>query len=176
MKEKKENVEKKLILVEKNENDNIKIEEGLKNMFSGNEMIEKECMGYMNNVLEDMLEIDEVEEIKNGKENGNVVEGVKERNEEKMEFEKKLEEERKNRGIKSCDVKEVRKSESVVKDVLKKKEWKRRVKKKEEDEENRRVGSVNEKEEFVEKECGDGVKNLEYYEKDEKDDDEMEKF
>jgi len=155
--EPQEHVAPKLLLVAQNEHDTLPPEEGLTAMFSGHEMIEQECMGYLNPVFEDLLDLEEVAEIQNGKATGPVVGGIPERPGEKMEFEPPVEGERQNRGIKSCDVTEVRQSESVVPDVLQTTEWPSRVKKQEEAEECRRVGSVTETEVFVEQDYGDGV-------------------
>ena len=174
--EPQEHVAPKLFLVAQNEHDTLPPEEGLTTMFSGHEMIEQECMGYLNPVFEDLLDLTEVAEIQNGKATGPVVDGIPERPEEKMEFEPPVEGERQNRGIKSCDVTEVKQSECVVPDVLQTTEWPSRVKKQEEAEERRRMGSVTETEAFVEQDCGDGVKTLESSAQAAKDADDMDTF
>lgn len=173
--EPQEHVAPKLLLVAQNEHDTLPPEESLKTVFSGHEMIEQDCMGYLNPVFEDLLEHTEVAEIKSGKA-GRLADGILERPEEQMEFEPPLEGERHNPGIKSYDVTEVRQGESVVPDVLETTEERSRVNKQEESEDCRRMSSVTETETFVEQGCGGYVETLESSAQAVKDADDMDTF
>lgn len=174
--EPQEHVAPKLLLVAQNEHDTFPPEESLKTVFSGHEMIEQECMGYLNPVFEDLLDNTEGAEIQNGKAAAHMVDGIPERPEEQMEFEPPVEGERQNSEFKICGVTEVRQDSSVVPDVLQTTEQLRSVNEQQEAEECRRMGSVTETEAFVELSHGDDMKTLESPTQAVKDTDDMDTF